>query len=292
MNGILFAGCSFTWGQGLYYYSDLKRIPTMKEWNFDYSLMTDALVNFKNTVRYPRMVVNHFKTFEVCRDTNGGSDELSIQFIKTLFDMDDKINGSFDYLTKQKFKYEDISYVIFQTTQPYRSSFKFVYKDKTYYIWPNPQRTEMVRICKLEDSGLYTEIDNPIDIFSDYLNETNVGMDEWLKQHIDYVYNNIKQTLITLEKNGVKTKVLNWPNDYVDMMLNDEFFKDRYIYLEHDDKKYKSIDELFLNVPNAMISKDFEFFGSNPPNDYHPSMFCQKILSDSIIKSINSDKLI
>ena len=292
MNGILFAGCSFTWGQGLYYYSDLKRIPTMKEWNFDYSLMTDALVNFKNTVRYPRMVANHFETFEVCRDTNGGSDELSVQFIKTAFDMDDKINGSFDYLTKQKFKYEDISYVIFQTTQPYRSSFKFVYKDKTYYMWPNSQRTEMVRICKLEDSGLYTEIDNPIDIFSDYLNETNVGMDEWLKQHIDYVYNNIKQTLITLEKNGVKTKVLNWPNDYVDMMLNDEFFKDRYIYLEHDGKKYKSIDELFLNVPNTMISKDYEFFGSNPPNDNHPSLLSQKIISDSIIKSINSDKLI
>lgn len=292
MNGILFAGCSFTWGQGLYYYSDLKRIPTMKEWNFDYSLMTDALINFKNTVRYPRIVTNHFKTFEVCRDTNGGSDELSVQFIKTVFDMDDKINGSFDYLTKQKFKYEDISYVIFQTTQPYRSSFKFVYKDKTYYMWPNPLRTEMVRICKIEDSGIYTEIDNPIDIFSDYLNETNVGMDEWLKQHIDYVYNNIKQTLITLEKNGVKTKVLNWPNDYVNMMLNDEFFKDRYIYLEHDGKKYKSIDELFYNVPNAMISKDYEFFGSNPPNDNHPSLLSQKIISDSIIKSINSDKLI
>ena len=93
-------------------------------------------------------------------------------------------------------------------------------------------------------------------------------------------------------KKGVKTKVLNWPNDYVDMMLNDEFFKDRYIYLEHDGKKYKSIDELFLNVPNTMISKDYEFFGSNPPNDNHPSLLSQKIISDSIIKSINSDKLI
>jgi len=41
-----------------------------------------------------------------------------------------------------------------------------------------------------------------------------------------------------------------------------------------------------------MISKDYEFFGSNPPNDHHPSMFCQKIMSDSIIKSIKSDKLI
>jgi hypothetical protein len=264
----------------------------MKEWNFDYGSMTDALINFKNTVRYPRLVANHFKTFEVCRDTNGGSDELSIQFIKTAFDIDDKIKGSFGYLTQQRFKYEDISYVIFQTTQPCRSSFKFVYKDETYYMWPNDLRTKMVRIAKLNSHGTYDEIENYIDIFSDYLNETNNGVEEWLEQHIQFLYNNIKETLMTLEKNGVKTKVLNWPNDYVDMMLNDEFFKDRYIYLEHDGKKYKSIDELFLNVPNTVISKDFEFFGSNPPNDHHPSMFCQKIISDSIIKSINSDKLI
>jgi hypothetical protein len=292
MNGILFAGCSFTWGQGLYYYSDLKRIPTMEEWSFDYSLMTDALINFKDTVRYPRLVANHFKTFDVSRDTNGGSDEDSLQFIKLAFDIADRKPGSYDYLTRQRFKYDDISYVIFQTTQPYRSSFKFVYKNETYHMWPNPQRTKMVRIAKLESSGLYREIDNPIDIFSNYLNENNVGMDLWLKQHIDYVYNNIKQTLMLLEENGIKTKVLNWEYDYIDMMLNDDFFKDRYVHLEHENKKYNCISELFANVPNTMISKDLNFFGSNPPNDNHPSMFCQKIISDSIIKSIESDKLI
>ena len=26
MKGILFGGCSFTWGQGLYFYSDLNRL--------------------------------------------------------------------------------------------------------------------------------------------------------------------------------------------------------------------------------------------------------------------------
>jgi len=289
MNGILFAGCSFTWGQGLYYYSDLKRIPTMKEWSFDYSLMTDALIGFKDTIRYPRLVANHFKTFEVCRDTNGGSDEDSLQFIKMAFDIKDRKKGSFGYLTYKRFKFEDISYVIFQTTQPYRSSFKFTHKNETYHMWPNPERTEMVRICKLNDAGVYDEINNPLDIFSDYLNETNVGVNDWLKQHIDYVYNNIKQTLMLLEENGVKTKVLNWEYDYIDMMLNDDFFKDRYVYLEHGGEKYNCISELFRKVPNTIISKDYAFFGSNPPNDYHPSMFCQKIISDSIIKSIESN---
>jgi len=289
MNGILFAGCSFTWGQGLYYYSDLKRIPTMEEWSFDYGLMTDALIDYKNTVRYPRLVANHFKTFEVCRDTNGGSDELSIQFIKLAFNIEDREKGPFDFLTRQRFRYEDISYVIFQTTQPYRSSFKFEYKNEVYIMWPNPGRNKIVRIAKLESSGQYKEIENPIDVFSDYLNETNTGMEDWLKMHMDNVYNNIKQTLMLLEENGVKTKVLNWEYDFNDMMLNDEFFKDKYIFLEHEGEKYNCISELFRKVPNTMISKDYSFFGMNTPNDHHPSMFCQKIIANSIIKSIESD---
>lgn len=289
MNGILFAGCSFTWGQGLYFYSDLKRIPTMEEWSFDYSLMTDALIGFKDTIRYPRLVANHFKTFEICRDTNGGSDEDSLQFIKMAFDIKDRKKGAFGFLTYKRFKFEDIDYVIYQTTQPYRSSFKFTYKNETYYMWPNPGRDKIIRIAKLESSGQYKEIENPMDVFSDYLNETNTGMEDWLKMHMDNVYNNIKQTLMLLEENGVKTKVLNWEYDYIDMMLNDDFFKDRYIFLEHGGEKYNCISELFRKVPNTMISKDYAFFGSNPPNDHHPSMFCQKIIANSIIKSIESN---
>ena len=72
-------------------------------------------------------------------------------------------------------------------------------------------------------------------------------------------------------------------------MLEDDFFKDKYVFLEHRGEKYNCISELFRKVPNTMISKDYAFFGSNPPNDHHPSMFCQKIIANSIIKSIESN---
>lgn len=82
MKGLVFAGCSFTWGQGLYFYSDLNHTPKFDDWVYDYSLMTDALIKFKDTIRFPRLVANHFNTFDVCKATNGGSDVTSLMFLK------------------------------------------------------------------------------------------------------------------------------------------------------------------------------------------------------------------
>jgi hypothetical protein len=163
MKGIIFAGCSFTWGQGLYYYSNLNHIPTMEEWSFDYDLMTDALVNFKNTLRYPRLVANHFNTFEVCKDSNGGSDDLSIKLINKLFcsysDCDDKIlMNKYDYLTKQNFHYDDIEYVIFQTTQLPRSKYTFFHKNKEYHLYANYTQTGLLKLVSVCENNLYHEI--------------------------------------------------------------------------------------------------------------------------------------
>ena len=40
MKGILFGGCSFTWGQGLYYYSNLNRVPILEN---DYSYYPELI---------------------------------------------------------------------------------------------------------------------------------------------------------------------------------------------------------------------------------------------------------
>ena len=63
VKGIIFAGCSFTWGQGLYYYSNL---PTLKEpdpFCYDGNLVEQSHIKFMESVRFPRLVANHFKTF-------------------------------------------------------------------------------------------------------------------------------------------------------------------------------------------------------------------------------------
>jgi hypothetical protein len=66
MKGILFGGCSFTWGQGLYFYSELNRLTyPVNEFTYNDATVNDAHRKFRDTLRYPRLVANHFKTFEV-----------------------------------------------------------------------------------------------------------------------------------------------------------------------------------------------------------------------------------
>ena len=65
--GILFAGCSFTWGQGLYYYSGLETLKEPAPEQFDKKLIKDAHLRFMWTIRFPRLVANHFETFEIVK---------------------------------------------------------------------------------------------------------------------------------------------------------------------------------------------------------------------------------
>ena len=51
MKGIIFAGCSFTWGQGLYYYSTMKNVVNQGN-QFTPNLLTDAHIRYKNIFRY------------------------------------------------------------------------------------------------------------------------------------------------------------------------------------------------------------------------------------------------
>ena len=68
MKGILFGGCSFTWGQGLYHYSNLSNLPASSEnRTFNSRVITEAMIRHKNSIRFPRLVANHLNTFEVCK---------------------------------------------------------------------------------------------------------------------------------------------------------------------------------------------------------------------------------
>jgi hypothetical protein len=69
MKGIIFAGCSFTWGQGLYFYSDLPNVIPQSDNDFHPSKVTDAHVKYKDTLRYPRLVANFSTSDHTNEDT-------------------------------------------------------------------------------------------------------------------------------------------------------------------------------------------------------------------------------
>ena len=43
------------------------------------------MYRYKDTIRYPRLVAEHFNTFDVFKNVNGGSEDESFEFFKHIF---------------------------------------------------------------------------------------------------------------------------------------------------------------------------------------------------------------
>ena len=68
---MVFAGCSFTWGEGLHLYSDVSDIVYTKNQNFDIHNITETHKKCIQSNRFARKVANHFDSWEICREHNG-----------------------------------------------------------------------------------------------------------------------------------------------------------------------------------------------------------------------------
>jgi hypothetical protein len=72
---ILGLGCSFAWGESLYFYSDISNLPFSENHDFDVNSMTDGMIEFKNNHRYLKLVSDEIGIpyKYINDDTNGGS---------------------------------------------------------------------------------------------------------------------------------------------------------------------------------------------------------------------------
>jgi len=104
--GILCLGCSFTWGEGLYYYSGLEGLTMSEEHNFPkyQSQHRSVYDSYREMVRWPRLVSNHFNTWEWTGvgTTNGGTNiQLYSDIIQKKLNVGDIKYSDFDYFVWQ-----------------------------------------------------------------------------------------------------------------------------------------------------------------------------------------------
>ena len=276
MKGIIFGGCSFTWGQGLYFYSDLVDLKYPEsEYVFNQKEITDAQIKFKNTLYYPRLVANHFNTFEVTKKDNGGSEDKTFDFF--LNTLSPNLLGGREkhqYLMLKKYDYVDFDYMIVQISHIFRNDFHFQlgginYKTNVAPILEN-RNEKNVKFFEWSDSNDYT-------------------FNEWEKIQIENQYIRLKKELMFYEEKGIKTKILSWENDIVNYLKNDDFLSIRFIDLNYNGVSYSSIKDLQENNKNMVIKTDFDSFGNNPPLDHHPSKLCHQVIAENIIKNIEKD---
>lgn len=265
--GIVFVGDSYTWGHGLWQY-----FPNDKYFKEDG--ITEAYTNnsalqeFHLANRWPRLVANHFSTFERCRQFTAGSDYESLSSLSQFFDDDvTQFQGAFHDLGSE-LRYNDVSYIIFGTS----------YIDRCPFVTPR------LDIHYLEEV-------NPDMMISFGFNDVN----EFLQYHKRYYFHRIKTKLMEVEKKGVKTLIWNVTPTYKKLFDKDEWMTKRLIHLEYKGESSDNIESLMNKHDELVLSKDTyfrKFQKRNPPEDGHPSLMAQKMISNSVIKAIenrNSD---
>jgi hypothetical protein len=261
MKGMVFTGCSFTHGHGLWTYGDFSGKKQDDSINSD---KIHAFERYTQSKRFARLVANHFGSWEFVRKDYSGDDNNSIGILYSLFKIDYPIqyNRQNDY-----FDFDDISHVIFQTS----------YVDRCPYIF-NQETKDGIRIDKISDkerTGLFEEwgFDNFEDLY-------NTLRQQW--------YDEIIRIFKLLESKGIKCYIFSVTNDYIDFIKSDLFMQDKFIKMKYNNQIFNTIEELLDYDKSLMILNDFENL-KNPPKDFHPSLTCHKIIADSIIDKIEKN---
>jgi hypothetical protein len=260
--GIIFAGCSFTWGQGLYYYSNL---PTLKESKNIYNpeLVTSAQIEYMKTVRFPRQVANHFKTFELVHKLNGGSHRSIIAWWEAVLGFGEDKIFQVDGTKVRHADTSEISTVVFQLTQPHRC--------------PN---LDLGSVSIAYNEAFYVANRNK---FQKWLAEKNISIDEYKDYYTRESLEQVKSFLTKCEKRGLRTVVINWPLENVNYITTDLWFLERLLPLTYNGNNYYDMNRLHSKNPEMKISTDYDSF-SSPPKDDHPSLKCHNLIAENLIR--------
>ena len=260
MSGIIFAGCSFTHGHGLWYYNQ----KLYSKYNNDQvveSIIVDRPnhhMRYKDVLRFPRLVSQELEMFEITRLNYSGNDEDSINFINHVFDY----NSPMTQWSTEHYKYDEVNYIVFQTSRP----------ERCHYITSNGDK---IRI--------YGDENNVYEIFKKY---NFIDYDDYEKKLCQQLFDRIKKTFIFYENKGIVPLIFNWSNHYNQLIEDDGYMNKRKINIKLNNIEYKSLDDVVDVDETLTIHKDYEFFGDNPPIDYHPSKKFHRIIADSIIEKI------
>lgn len=268
--GIVFAGCSFTWGSGLWYYSKLPTIIEQTGQSFDTRKMNISHIDYMKSVRFPRIVANHFNTFEIVNPNNGGSNETMIDWWKNCFTNGVRGYKAFDSIYPH-LHYNEISYFVVQLTHWHRDNFTLNYNNEE---------------IKKELFGWIDE-HNPINsILMQWLSDNDMSVEDFISNEIIKNIKNIKEFLEHLETFNIKTILFTWTPEYIDFIESDKWLKDRFIQFNYKNINYNCLESLMDENKELMIKYDFENL-ENPVDDEHPSIGCHKLIAEHIINKIN-----
>jgi len=289
--GIVFVGCSYTWGSGLQYYSGYNSLNNLPENTYDANKINHALYNFICTHRYSRLVANKLGTWDAVKIENGGSEDGSIQYLNQIFEKANESNNTIRYTEKhQAFNYDEIGCVVYQLTDPFRNpTINLNGKELNINIAHTRLRYGQ---AYLNDISLFKKnLDTAtFDEFFQFYTENFNNWEEMENYFIQKNLDNIKIVFEKLESNGIKCYIHTWQNEYVSFLNSNEYFNRRWIKFNYDGKVFNSIRDLEeYNNNSFFITSDKLIVNGIEIYDDHQSLECHKIMAESISQYILND---
>lgn len=295
--GIIFVGCSFTWGGGLEYYPPFKDIPDSNTSPYDEQKITFAIMNFIKANRFSRLVANHFGMWEANRLNCGGSDDGSIDQVKMMLQLGNhNHNGyaskQFENIRMQRYSVDEIDCVVFQLTDPFRN-YRINIDGEDLVI--NIAQIRKRNIAELDDNNI-NNFKNTLDketfdkFFKFYMDNFN-SWEEMENYFILQNLTNVIELFKEVEALGIKCKLWSWHNEYVSFIKQHEYLSKKFIKLKYEDTEFDCLYDLMLANPKFKISTSGFLVNGKPVKDDHQTLECHKIIADSIINSIENDEI-
>lgn len=265
MKGIVFAGCSFTWGEGLELYSDLPtlNLESIKRYGYHFPdsgyYMPKSHLKFIESNRFSRLVSHHFGTFDIVSEKNGGNHGTMLNHIK---------KSLLDYK-------DDIGLIVVQLTE-YLRGIKFGGYDK-----------DLIRMVESYYSVKSGQSDKHLKYYHDIIENHIEG------EPMDYVKelgkNKLNKFIGDLEDINKHTEIpIKFLGSWVqpDLPIENDFYDKNLITINYNNKEYKTISDLLSEHNYLIISNELEW-----SNNWHPNLKFQKIISDSIIDYIEKNNV-
>jgi len=290
MKPILFLGCSFTWGQGLWYYGDFNISDKIKNNSYDSSLLTQNQIDYKDCMRFSRKVATYFDTIEIQNHYNGGTNPESIEMVYKILN-----SRKFNTFNQSIYNIKEISYIIFQFTQEHRGCTPLHY-DNEKYIMSTKYISDSE--CNIEDMILDTNDNIKKQMYNGYttappeyhkdLENGGYDLSILLDNTINFELNHLFNIIVPiLEDNNIQMFFISWPDSYAEQIYKKfPLFTNRLISLEYNGKKYNSIEALQNNHDEMRLSGCDEIQLGKDVVDEHPSKKCHQVIANSIISHI------
>lgn len=286
---IIFSGCSFTWGQSLWMYEDIPNLPNAYQWTQLNQEISEDILETRKKYRFPNLICNSLGNYEeYVKTLNGGTDEESVDMIEMILgdkEVDKHLIG--DELNAQL-----VDAIVFQTTQQYRSSFKFEYKNRRFKLYSEPS---MKNISKVDEwvwndgYGHYYPIPSKIDNFYNYCIDNGLSPEDFAEIHLTHWVMKIKKVLKKYYDKGKKVFLLSWTDEYLKKIKQDDFLKSIFVPLHYDNKEFDCINDLYnyneeMRIDKHIKNRDMGF-------DEHPSSICHQVIANSILKKWNEKEI-